>query len=138
MFNIFKPLCNHEFKYYNRSTYVKGWVVLTKYHFICKKCEKTITITEEEIDSKVEYYKEQYARQKALGRDDEIKSTSFSLDRIDNIGICYGGRHVTLALKYYKQRGIDLWEINEFHTPNVIIGGTKIDSSKFSGRTKLE
>ena len=139
MFNIFKKsICEHEFKYYNRSTYVERWDLLTKYHFVCKKCEKNIIITEGEIDNKIKYYEEKYLRHKALGKNEKIRAAEFTLDKINRINIHYSGKSAALTLKYYQQKGVDLWEIQEFHAPRCYIGGTEIDPVVFSYRSKLE
>lgn len=106
--------CKHEYKYYNSSKTYSGWSALhfTQYHFVCTKCEEVVFISERDISETVEKLGEDYAKRRALGKTEKVDSDTFTLGRINNIGICYQSVGAKLAIDYYAKQGIPIKDLH--------------------------
>lgn len=114
---MFKWLfCKHEYKFYNTkvdyplfSTY--GHNV---FQFVCTKCGDEVNISEIEIRDTLSELQSNYNKSLALGGK-SVKSSNIVVKRHSNIDVLYSSPAVTLMLEYYKNKGIDLSQINQQH-----------------------
>ena len=102
--------CDHDYVYYNisKSYFSHSYLHTTQYHFICQKCEKTISITENDIGAVVGNLNDGYRKSRALNRTEMGTEGRFTLKRIDNISICYEGVGAKLAIEHYAKQGVDI------------------------------
>jgi hypothetical protein len=85
-----------------------------KYDFICKKCQKEITIDADDIENIINKCKEENKKNRALGIKYNIPISTLNILQYWGSGKVYNGIYVTLAIDYYKNKGIDLNQINDF------------------------
>lgn len=111
---MFKKLfCRHTYKYYNTRIVYPSFSSYgyNSFQFVCTKCGKEVEINELDIDNDYSKYKSFYKKGIILGKE-PIKSSTLSISRHNNIGICYHSPAVTLLLEDYAKLGIDLTELN--------------------------
>lgn len=81
---------------------------ITYYHFVCTKCGKTVKISEFDIKETIEAFDEKYRKKLVLGKAEEIELKELTLNRASNYNIFYRGVGVTLAIDFYKSKGVDI------------------------------
>lgn len=114
---MFKWLfCKHEYKFYN--TKVEYPLFSTYGHnvfqFVCTKCGDEANISEIEIRDMLSELQSNYNKSLALGGK-SVKYSNIVVERHNNINVLYSSPAVTLMLEYYKNKGIDLSQIDQQH-----------------------
>lgn len=112
---MFKWLrCKHEYKFYNTKVEYPLFSAFghNVFQFVCPKCGSEFSVSETEIRDMVSEFKSDYNRSLALG-EKPIESSNIVIDRHNNINVLYSSPAVTLMLKYYKDKGIDLSQIDQ-------------------------
>ena len=112
---MFKWLfCKHEYQFYN--TKVEYPLFSTWGHnvfqFVCTKCGDEVDITETEIRDMISELQSDYNKSLALGGQ-PVKSSNIVVDRHQDLNVLYSSPAVTLMLEYYKEKGIDLSQIDQ-------------------------
>lgn len=112
---MFKWLrCKHEYKFYNTKVeYPFGSIYEHNvFQFVCPRCGSEVNISETEIKDMLSELKSDYNRSLALGGK-PVESSDIVIDRHNNINVVYSSPAVTLMLNYYKDKGIDLSQIDQ-------------------------
>lgn len=102
--NLFKT-CEHQYKYFHseripRSTFVHSFQY--KFCFICTKCEKIFTITEDELRADYEAYQKEVCRRIAVGRPYDLEPSELLLLTSDYGRFLFQGVACTLLMNKYK------------------------------------
>lgn len=100
---LFKP-CQHEYKYYHCESIPRNSFVHSfqhKFSFICTKCEKVTSVTEDELTAAYEEFQEVVNRARALGKQIELKPTSLTIKTHDRGLVQFNGAACTMLLKHY-------------------------------------
>ena len=114
---MFKWLfCEHEYKFYNTKV---EYPLFSNYgynvfQFVCTKCGDEVNISEIEIKDMLSELQSNYNKSLALGGK-SIKSSNIVVQRHNDIDVVYSSPAVTLMLAYYKNKGIDLSQIDQQH-----------------------
>lgn len=112
---MFKWLfCKHEYKFYNTKV---EYPMFSNYghnvfQFVCPKCGSEVNITETEIRDMLNDFTSDYNKSLALGGG-LIKSSNIIVARHSDIDVLYSSPAVTILLEYYKEKGIDLSQIDQ-------------------------
>ena len=109
---MFRLFCKHQYKYYNRKI-VSDYSSYYVFQFVCTKCGREFSISEIELQNKLEEYLESYNRHLALGNVTKTPKSQLSFSRKGNFGVIYEGAYVTWLLEDYLKRGIDLTELSK-------------------------
>jgi hypothetical protein len=124
--NLFKnKKCEHQYSLYDIS-----YVYL---YFICKICQKEIKIDVGDIIKTLDDFALNEKKMLAIDKLYDIKKSKLMIPK-KNFGHCivvYDGVYVTLAIDYYKNKGIDLNDIDKYYKS----GNSKIDFITENGKT---
>lgn len=101
--------CKHKYKMYN----IKDDHGYSVYQFICTKCKKEINISVSEIKNMISKFQSDYNNSLILGGR-PIKSSEMIVNYNDT-NVVYSSPAVTLMFEYYKNKGIDLTQINQYY-----------------------
>lgn len=112
---MFSPFCKHEYVLYKKGyeSINHGGCFVNKllYYFICKKCEKTNTISADWIKREISLIKDKHKKMKALGK---------PLPQISSIEIQEGfrtgiikGAYVTEFITTLENKGYDCSIFNQ-------------------------
>lgn len=102
--NLFKP-CNHEYKYFHCESIPRNSSVHSyqhKFSFICTKCEKVVSITEDELRADYEAYQKEVNRKKAIGKPYDLEPTTLTFKLFGAGLIQFNGIACTLLMNKYK------------------------------------
>ena len=102
--NLFKS-CEHEYKYFHCECVPRNSFVHScqhKFSFICKKCEKVISITEDELRADYEAYEKEVNRRRAIGKPYDLEPTTLTLKTFGAGRIQFNGVACTLLMTKYK------------------------------------
>ena len=102
--NLFKS-CEHEYKYFHceyipRNSFVHS--CQHKFSFICTKCEKVISITEDELREDYEAYEKEVSRRRAIGKPYDSEPSTLTLKTFGAGLIQFNGVACTLLMNKYK------------------------------------
>ena len=114
---MFKWLfCKHEYKFYNTKVEYPlfGTYGHNVFQFVCPKCGSEVNISETEIKDMLSDLQSDYRRSLALGGN-PIEVSELTVPRHLNIDVLYSSPAVTIMLKYYKDKGIDLCQISNLN-----------------------
>lgn len=102
--NFFKP-CNHQYKYFHCESIPRNSFVHSRQHkfsFICTKCEKVISITEDELRADYEAYQKEVNRRNIIGKPYDLEPTTLTLKLFGAGLIQFNGVACTLLMNKYK------------------------------------
>ena len=102
--NLFKS-CEHEYKYFHCECIPRNSFVHScqhKFSFICTKCEKVFTVTEDELRADYEAYQKEVNRRNAIGNPYDLKPTTLTLKTFGAGLIQFNGVACTLLMNKYK------------------------------------
>jgi hypothetical protein len=108
--------CTHEYTFFNQyeeTRFLGNCGCQYVYEFVCPKCKKTFTITQDELTDELERASRYINKKKALGKDIPYTSQWISLHHCGHGLYGYEGEYVSMVIEKYKKKGIDLWEILE-------------------------
>jgi hypothetical protein len=119
--NIFKNYkCEHKYHLYDEYIRDGGdFESRMCYDFICEKCKKEYTLYGKNIQKILNKFKEEDKKDKAINIDRNIGDAKITMINDNGLGyftemIEYKGKYVTQVIDYYKNKGIDLNQINSF------------------------
>lgn len=101
---FFKP-CNHEYKYFHCEAIPRNSFVHSCQHefsFICTKCEKVISVTEDELRADYEAYQKEVNRRNAIGKPYDLEPTTLTFKLFGPGLIQFNGVACTLLMNKYK------------------------------------
>lgn len=102
--NLLKP-CEHEYKYFHCESIPRNSFVHScqhKFSFICTKCEKVFTVTEDELMADYEAYQKEVNRRNAIGKPYDLEPSELRLSTSDCGRILFQGVACTLLMNKYK------------------------------------
>ena len=102
--NLFKP-CEHEYKYFHCESIPRNSFVHScqhKFSFICTKCEKVVSVTEDELIADYEAYQKEVNRRIAIGQPYELEPSTLTLKTFAAGQIQFNGVACTLLMNKYK------------------------------------
>jgi hypothetical protein len=102
--NLFKS-CEHEYKYFHCESIPRNSFVHScqhKFSFICTKCEKVFTVTEDELRADYEAYQKEVNRRSAIGKPYELESSTLTLKTFGAGLIQFSGIACTVLMNKYK------------------------------------
>ena len=102
--NIFKP-CEHEYRYFHCESIPRNSFVHScqhKFSFICTKCEKVFTVTEDELIADYEAYQKEVNRRNAIGKPYDLEPTTLTFNMFGAGRIQFSGIACTLLMNKYK------------------------------------
>ena len=102
--NLFKP-CDHEYKYFHCESIPRNSFVHScqhKFSFICTKCEKVVSVTEDELRADYEAYQKEVNRRIAIGQPYELEPSTLTLKTFGAGRIQFNGVACTLLMNKYK------------------------------------
>ena len=102
--NIFKS-CEHEYKYFHCESIPRNSFVHScqhKFSFICTKCEKVISVTEDELRADYDAYQKEVNRRRAIGKPYELEPSTLTLNTFGAGLIQFNGVACTLLMNKYK------------------------------------
>lgn len=108
MINLFKNFfkrCEHEYKYFHCETIPRNSFIHSCQHnfcFICTKCEKVISITEDELSADYEAYQKEVSRRNAIGKPYDLQPSTLTLTTFGSGLIQFNGIACTLLMNKYK------------------------------------
>lgn len=106
-----KLFCKHDYKFSGKQEVpdiiFKGNIIYN-FTYVCTKCGKVINTNERELDSEVYRLKRKYIKNGCKA----IESSAISYPRFNDYNICWHGSVITLLIKKYLKKGIDLREID--------------------------
>ena len=73
-----------------------------KFSFICTKCEKVISVTEDELRADYEAYEKEVNRRSAIGKPYDLESTTLTFKLFGAGLIQFNGVACTLLMNKYK------------------------------------
>lgn len=112
---MFKWLrCKHEYKFYNTKVeYPWGSIYgHNVFQFVCPRCRNEVSVSETEIKDMLSELNSDYNRSLVLGGK-PVEPSNIVIKRHHNIDVLYSSPAVTLMFKYYKDKGIDLNQIDQ-------------------------
>ena len=101
--NFFKP-CDHEYKYFHCESIPRNSFIHScqhKFSFICTKCEKIISVTEDELRASYDAYQKEVNRRLAIGAPYELDPSTLTLKTFDAGLIQFNGVACTLLMNKY-------------------------------------
>ena len=101
--NLFKS-CEHEYKYFHCESVPRNSFIHScqhKFSFICTKCEKVISITEDELVADYEAYQKEVNRRKAIGKPYDLEPTTLTFKLFGAGRIQFNGVACTLLMNKY-------------------------------------
>jgi hypothetical protein len=103
--NISKK-CEHEYVLYDTNTHRRNHQL----YFICKKCEAEKIIKINQIIKNLKSFELDSKKKKVIGKLENIKESSLTL-----YNKTYKGSYISLIKDYYKNRGVNLDEIDNYY-----------------------
>lgn len=100
-----KFTCEHEYKYFHCECVPRNSFVHScqhKFYFICTKCEKVISVTEDELRADYDAYQKEVNRRNAIGKPYDLEPTTLTLKTYDAGRIQFNGVACTLLMNKYK------------------------------------
>ena len=101
--NLFKP-CDHEYKYFHCESIPRNSFIHScqhKFSFICTKCEKVISVTEDELRADYDAYQKEVDRRNAINKPFDLEPSELILKTRDAGRILFSGVACTLLLNKY-------------------------------------
>jgi hypothetical protein len=99
--DLFKP-CEHEYRYFHCESIPRNSFVHSCQHqfsFICTKCEKVFTVTEDELVADYKAYQKEVNRRNIIGKPYDLEPTTLTF----GAGLIqFNGVACTLLMNKYK------------------------------------
>ena len=105
MFKNFFKHCEHEYKYFHCETIPRTSFIHScqnKFYFICTKCEKIVSVTEDELRADYDAYEKEVNRRSAIGKPYDLKPSTLTLKTFGSGLIQFNGIACTLLMNKYK------------------------------------
>lgn len=105
MFKNFFKSCNHEYRYFHCESIPRNSFVHScqhKFSFICTKCEKVVSVTEDELRADYEVCQKEVNRRDAIGKPYILEPTTLTFKLFGAGLIQFNGVACTLLMNKYK------------------------------------
>ena len=110
-------LCEHEYKYFHCESIPRNSFIHScqhKFSFICTKCEKVISVTEDELRADYEAYQKEVNRRNVIGKPYDLEPTTLTF-KLSGAGLIqFNGVACTLLMNKYKVLNLKEIEPNKY------------------------
>ena len=107
--------CDHRYKYFFKEVAPRGNSSVYfqyKFLFICKNCDKVVSITEDDILEVYAEFSKDVAKQRAKGCLQETRCSNFLFPRYGNCDILLTGVSCTRLLNHYEKYNLKQIELS--------------------------